>query len=93
MDTSEPYVTYIPGNKFGIDPNSQSWFQFTFVIIPDGPIDPSMGTFNRWGSPYAGGSLFAMCDGSVHVAAYSTPNTIVINMLTPQGGEVYTPPW
>jgi type II secretory pathway pseudopilin PulG len=84
--------TYIPGNKFTLAAGN-SWWQFTFQIIQDNAVDPGAGLFNRWGGPYAGGSLFAMADGSVHFASYSTATTIVLAMCTPQGGEVYTPPW
>ncbi|HTU89171.1 MAG TPA: hypothetical protein VMF69_03650 [Gemmataceae bacterium] len=48
---------------------------------------------NLWGGPYAGVSLLAMCDGSVHAVAYSTATSIVIAMETPQGGEVFAPPY
>jgi len=84
---------YFPGNKYGLAPSAQNWFPYTFQIIQDAPVNPSSGVFNRWGSAYAGGSLFAMADGSVHMAAYSTPNNIVIAMLTPFGGEAYISPW
>jgi prepilin-type N-terminal cleavage/methylation domain-containing protein len=88
-----PLSSYIPGNAFTINSGDTSWYIDTFQIIQDQPYIMGSGTFNRWGGPYAGGGLFAMADGSVHMAAYSTPNTIVIAMCTPQGGEPYTPPW
>jgi hypothetical protein len=88
LNTSQPYVTYIPGNTFGITGGWQSWFQYTFQIVQD---KRDLDAFNRWGSPYSGGSLFAMADGSVRMLAYSVPNTAVITFLTPQGGEVPPP--
>jgi prepilin-type N-terminal cleavage/methylation domain-containing protein len=84
--------TYIPGSTFLLGAGD-TWWKFTFQILQDQPYIQGSGTFNRWGGPYAGGGLFAMADGSVHVAAYSTDYTIVIAFCTPQGGEVYTPPW
>ena len=107
-DKSQPNVTWIPGNKFGIKPGGDPGLlshpvltgekaepiPASFQIIQDAPAgitgDP---VYNRWGSPYAGGSLFALCDGSVHFLSYSTPNNIVIAICTPQGGEVFTDPW
>lgn len=93
-DKSQPNVTWIPGDKFGIGPSAQSQVGPSFQIVQDAPaIGTGNPVSNRWGSPYAGGSLFALCDGSVHFAAYGTANAVVIAMCTPQGSEPYTPPW
>jgi prepilin-type N-terminal cleavage/methylation domain-containing protein len=93
MNTSVPDVTFIPGCQFGIAPGAQSWFPSTYQIVQDFLSPVYDGAFNRWGSPYVGGSLLALCDGSVHFAAYGTANTVVIAMDTPQGGDVYIAPW
>jgi len=93
-DKSQPNVTWIPGNQFGVAPGSQGQVGPSFTIVQDAPaIGTGDPVWNRWGSPYAGGSLFALCDGSVHFAAYGTANAVVIAMCTPQGGEPYTAPW
>jgi type II secretory pathway pseudopilin PulG len=52
------------------------------VVQQDGP---SISHGNRWGSPYPGGSLFVMGDGSVRTIRYGYN---VYNLLTPNGGEV-----
>jgi prepilin-type N-terminal cleavage/methylation domain-containing protein len=104
-----PGATPFAGNKFWLKPGGDpgiaghallkdegtELIPASFQIIQDAPITPLLGdpVYNRWGSPYAAGSLFALCDGSVHFASYSTPNNIVIAMCSPQGGEPYTPPW
>jgi hypothetical protein len=88
-----PLNQYIPGSTWTMNSDSSQWWIFTFQILQDQPYILGSGTFNRWGGPYAGGGLFAMADGSVHMASYSTPNTIIIAFCTPQGGEAYTPPW
>jgi prepilin-type N-terminal cleavage/methylation domain-containing protein len=84
--------TWIPGSTFLLAPGN-NWWQFTFQILQDQPYIVGVGTFNRWGGPYAGGGLLAMADGSVHMVSYSTPYTIVIAMCTPQGGESFIDPF
>jgi prepilin-type N-terminal cleavage/methylation domain-containing protein len=83
-----PYVDVIPGDGFKIEPGWSSWFRFTFQVVRDAP---DLDTFNRWGSPYAAGGLFALCDGSVRTINYSVANDVLINALTPNGGEVNLP--
>jgi hypothetical protein len=83
-----PYVDIIPGDSFKIQSGWTSWFRFTFQVIKDAP---DLDTFNRWGSPYSGGGLFAMCDGSVRTINYNVTNEMLINALTPNGGEVNLP--
>jgi len=75
----------IPGTKFGLASGWGSWFPSTFQFVQD---TPNTDAYNRWGSPYAGGSPTAMSDGSVRSFSYSTRNTVVIALCTPNGGEV-----
>jgi len=90
--TSDPTLT-IPGAQYGLAPGN-GWFKFTFQVVQDAPsAGTGDGAFNRWGGPYSGGSLIAMADGSVHVVSYSTSNDVVIAISTPQGGEMFTPPY
>jgi prepilin-type N-terminal cleavage/methylation domain-containing protein len=56
------------------------------VVQPD---TPTCSWTNNWGGPYDAGTLFSMCDGSVHVILYGTN---VHPFLTPSGGEVVTLP-
>jgi len=79
------YVDYIPGNSYKIGTGNSSWLRFTYEVVRD---VPDLDAFNRWGSPYAGGGLFAMADGSVRSLRHGTDYTILIPLLTPNGGEV-----
>jgi hypothetical protein len=79
------YVDYIPGNSYKIGTGNTSWLRFTYEVVRD---VPDLDAFNRWGSPYAGGGLFAMADGSVRSLRHGTDYTILIPLLTPNGGEV-----
>jgi hypothetical protein len=75
----------IPGARFGFNSGWLSWFPSTFQFVKDGlDID----AYNRWGSPYSGGSPTAMADGSVRTILYSIPYQTVIALCTPTGGEV-----
>jgi prepilin-type N-terminal cleavage/methylation domain-containing protein len=88
MNTSTIGFTYIPGNTYGVAPGWQGWFGYTFQIVKDAP---DLDAWNRWGSPYSGGGLFAMGDGSVRTLSYSAADTVVIDFVTPSGGEVNPP--
>lgn len=77
--------TVVLGDRFGIPTSWSPWFIQTFTLQRD---MRDLDTFNRWGSPYSGGVLFCMGDGSVRSLSFSTPNTIVLTMITPNGGEV-----
>jgi prepilin-type N-terminal cleavage/methylation domain-containing protein len=77
----------IPGTKFGFNTGWLSWFPSTFQFVQD---SPNVDAYNRWGSPYPGGSPTAMADGSVRMISYSIPSQIVIALCTPTGGEVIT---
>jgi hypothetical protein len=83
-----------PGNPvngetaFGLpDPSWAQWFTSYYSVVKDA-ID--LDAQNRFGGPYAAGSLMAMADGSVRTVRYGVDSVkIVIPMLTPNGGEVY----
>ncbi len=57
------------------------------VIVRD---STNMGFAYRenWGSAHTGGAQFLFADGSVHQIPYGTSGTIVMGLLTPNGGEV-----
>lgn len=46
----------------------------------------------NWGSPHTGGVQFIFGDGSVHLLPRSLDSTIFAALLTPDGGEVVSPP-
>jgi hypothetical protein len=75
----------IPGARFGFNSGWLSWFPSTFQFVRDAP---DLDAYNRWGSPYSGGSPTAMADGSVRTIAYGIPSQTVIALCTPTGGEV-----
>jgi prepilin-type N-terminal cleavage/methylation domain-containing protein len=75
----------IPGAIFGMDPSRVSWYPFTFQAVQDA-LD--LDAFNRWGSPYAGGTPIAFADGHIQIITYSIPYNVVIALCTPAGGEV-----
>jgi prepilin-type N-terminal cleavage/methylation domain-containing protein len=77
--------TLIPGSSYGLAAGWETWFEFTFTLERDAR---DLDSWNRWGSPYSGGVLFAMADGSVRSLSFSTPPRTVIWMVTPNGGEV-----
>jgi hypothetical protein len=85
LNTSTPDVTYVPGETFGITSSWQSWFQFTFRVVQDAR---DLNAYNCWGGPYSGGGLFTMGDGSVRSISYSVSDSTVIDIMTPNGGEV-----
>jgi prepilin-type N-terminal cleavage/methylation domain-containing protein len=82
-DLSDPYAATIPGSHYQL-PAGWNWYRYTFEPVQDAPdLDP----YNRWGSPYPGGALFAMADGSVRTVSYSTSYAVIIALMTPTGGE------
>jgi len=85
---ADQYAT-IPGSQFGLADGWVDWFKFTFAVVRDAP---DLDTFNRWGSPYSGGGLFAMGDGSVRTIAHGTDYKIVVSLSTPNGGESLNAP-
>lgn len=46
--------------------------------------------WNGFGSPYAGGTHFAMADGSVRTVRHEPEKAFLMSILTPKGGEVVT---
>ncbi len=53
--------------------------------------DQSGGNNNFWGSPYQGGGLFQMCDGSVRTIGYSFNNTVALSSaMNYQNTSVFT---
>jgi len=79
------YTDYIPGNTYKVNTGWTSWYGSTFVLVKDAP---DLDSWNRYGSPYSGGCLFAMCDGSVKMVDYSVSRDVYIPMLTPLGGDI-----
>jgi hypothetical protein len=75
----------IPGAAFGFNTGWLSWFPQTFQFVKDAP---DLDAYNRWGSPYAGGSPTAMADGSVRNISYTIPYQTVIALCTPNGGDI-----
>jgi prepilin-type N-terminal cleavage/methylation domain-containing protein len=80
----EPFWDYIPGNKFAMQQSWRPWFRQSLMIVPDAP---DLDAWNRWGSAYPGGGLFAMCDGSVRTVGYDIEERPWIGLLTPNGEE------
>ncbi|OAI39248.1 hypothetical protein AYO40_01375 [Planctomycetaceae bacterium SCGC AG-212-D15] len=83
-----PNAGSIPGDRYAIA-NGWSWLPFTYLVEQDGQ---DIDSWNRWGSPYSGAAPIAFCDGSVRNIGYDTSNTLVLDMCTPTGGEVFTLP-
>ena len=84
MDPANPYATDIPGESYRLQPG-WGWFQNTFQPVRDA-VD--LDSWNRWGSPYTGGALFALADGSVRNVTYSVSAAAMIPLMTPTGGEI-----
>lgn len=79
------YDNYFPGAAFM--QNDAKWLRWTFIVIKD---DPVADCYNRWGSPYAGGGLFTMGDGSVRTIRHGTDYRIMVPACTPNGGETFS---
>jgi prepilin-type N-terminal cleavage/methylation domain-containing protein len=79
----------IPGNTYFINEDFAKKYHMKinhFQIVHD-TLD--MDTSNSaWGGPYSSGALIAMADGSVRGISYGTPATVVLPLMTPNGGEV-----
>jgi prepilin-type N-terminal cleavage/methylation domain-containing protein len=80
----EAFWDYVPGNKFALQQSWRPWFPLSLMIYQDAP---DLDAWNRWGSPYPGGGLFAMCDGSVRSVNYEVEQRPWIGLLTPNGEE------
>jgi len=74
-----------PGHAYPLAPGWESWYFSTIVVVKD---RPDLDSWNRWGGPYVSGGLIGMADGSVRSLNYSTANTAVLALTTPNGGEV-----
>jgi prepilin-type N-terminal cleavage/methylation domain-containing protein len=81
------YKDFIPGNTYKVNTGWTSWYQGTFEIVRDAP---NVDAWNRFGSPYSGGCLFAMSDGSVRTFNFGIAKEVYIPLLTPNGGDVAT---
>jgi prepilin-type N-terminal cleavage/methylation domain-containing protein len=75
----------IPGAQNKFNSGWLSWFPSTFQFVKDAP---DIDAYNRWGSPYSGGSPTALADGSVRIILYSVSSQTVIALCTPTGGEI-----
>jgi prepilin-type N-terminal cleavage/methylation domain-containing protein len=83
--TVGPYDVQFPGQSYGQSGNT--WLKYTFDVVRDArDLDSS----NRWGGPYAGGTLLGMADGSVRGVKYGVGYLIMVPASTPNGGEIYT---
>jgi prepilin-type N-terminal cleavage/methylation domain-containing protein len=74
-----------PGNRYNLVSGWDTWYFNTFVFVQDAR---DLDSWNKWGGPYVGGAVMGMADGSVRTFAYSTSNTTVLALTTPNGGEV-----
>jgi prepilin-type N-terminal cleavage/methylation domain-containing protein/prepilin-type processing-associated H-X9-DG protein len=95
--------TILVGEK-SMDPRgytSGSWYWNQPVFSGGSGGTARLGTFvypdaigvpfgDHWGATHPGGANFLFADGSVRTLSYSIPNTEVLKMLTPSGGEVIT---
>ena len=81
-DPADPYKTFAGVGNY---PTNLDWLRTTFVVVRDAR---DLDAFNRWGSPYAGGGLFAMGDGSVRTVRFTDDYRTVIPLLTPTAGDV-----
>jgi prepilin-type N-terminal cleavage/methylation domain-containing protein/prepilin-type processing-associated H-X9-DG protein len=93
--------TILVGEK-SMDPRgytSGSWYWNQPIFSGGSGGTARLGTFvyqdavgvpfpDHWGSAHPGGANFLFADGSVRTLSYSVPNTEVLKMLTPRGGEV-----
>lgn len=52
---------------------------------------PGIAHNNAWGGPFSAGTLFGMGDGSVRTVRHRIDATLMVNMLTPNGGETALP--
>jgi prepilin-type N-terminal cleavage/methylation domain-containing protein len=88
IDPTNPYKTDIPGSKYRLNP-SWNWYYSTFTVDQD-TLDENA-EYN-WGSPYPGGAPVAMADGSARTLNYNIDYKVLIPLVTPTGGEVFTLP-
>jgi prepilin-type N-terminal cleavage/methylation domain-containing protein len=84
---STPWEHFIPGGTHKIETGTGGWLRWTYQVVPD---RKDLDAYNRWGSPYAGGGLFVLCDGSVRSISYNTSLAQFGPFLTPNGGDMTT---
>jgi prepilin-type N-terminal cleavage/methylation domain-containing protein len=80
-DPNDPYANFAGVTQF---PTNQNWLRYTFVVVQD---KPDLDAYNRWGSPYSGGGLFGMGDGSVRSIRHTTDYRQVIPFMTATAGD------
>jgi prepilin-type N-terminal cleavage/methylation domain-containing protein len=85
---SDPYATDIPGCSYRLAAG-WTWYEYTFQVVQDAK---DLDSWNRWGSPYPGAAPMAFADASVRTLSYSTSNSVVLALCTPNGGENVTVP-
>jgi prepilin-type N-terminal cleavage/methylation domain-containing protein len=73
------------GQSMGLATGWEAWFLSVFTLERD---RRDLDTWNRWGSPYSGGVLMGMADGSVRNLRFTTTSRVVCDMITANGGEV-----
>ena len=85
-----------PGTPIPIATRHRDWVAGSHIVVQD---RPNLDAFNRWGSPYPAGGIFALADGSVRTISFDgeaslggdgdTVDALVLKaFLTPNGGEV-----
>ena len=83
-EAGDPYANFAGVTQY---PTGQNWLRYTFVVVQD---KPDLDAYNRWGSPYAGGALFGMGDGSVRSFRHTANYREVIPFMTPAAGDIIT---
>ncbi|MBX3440079.1 MAG: DUF1559 domain-containing protein, partial [Planctomycetaceae bacterium] len=78
-----PFVDFIPGERFTVNPVHREWYHFTIEVVKD---RPDLDTYNRWGSPYAGGAPMALADGSGRTIHYNIDRDVLRRLLAPNDG-------
>jgi prepilin-type N-terminal cleavage/methylation domain-containing protein len=92
----QPWMCDSGGIKYpGIRFPAVSWWESHNEIIRDNTQpqdDANLWRFDgRWGSPYAGGGMFGLADGSVRAINFNVRGPQMIALITPDGGEIASP--
>lgn len=90
--TGDDYFRYyIPGQTW----RPQEWVRYHYEIVRDQNISGNLtyDTLNRYGGPYASGTLLCLADGSVRSVRYTDSDkfqdqVFMIALLTPNGGDI-----
>ncbi|MDC0936538.1 DUF1559 domain-containing protein, partial [Pirellulales bacterium] len=91
-----PWKGIVPGNTHPIATRHRDWVAGSHIVVQD---RPNLDAFNRWGSPYPAGGIFALVDGSVRTISFDGEASlgsdgdrvdaqVLKAFLTPNGGEV-----